>query len=95
MLKACMATRNLSNVKKGLITGTEFQLHKSHRTIFTGILHKVIDYTEYRLERYAAVVTDPQQKSMLADLIDKYRKGAVAIAWRGGTPVWLPVTKDV
>lgn len=83
-----MATRN----PKGL-TGehTDFVLHKSQRL---GEAAKgVIDFTEHRLVRFAAAVTDPQQKATLMMLITNYRNGDVAVAWTRGQPVWLPVTK--
>jgi uncharacterized protein (UPF0261 family) len=88
-----MATRNPGGTKVD-VEGTEFHLHKSQQSIFAGIMHKVIDYTEHRLLRYADKVKDPQQKATLKELITNYKKGLVAIAWRKGQPVWLPVTKD-
>ena len=94
MMKASMATRNPSNAKISVSESTDYQLHKSQLVIFAGILHKVIDYTEHRLMRYADAVKDPQQKATLVDLINKYRKGLVAVAWKRGMPLWLPVTKD-
>jgi len=94
MFKPNMATRNPVKTNVNVHNSTEFQLHKSHVPIFASIIDKVLDYTEYRLVRYAKQVQDPQQKAVLLDLIAKYRKGLVAVAWRGGMPIWLPVTKD-
>jgi hypothetical protein len=73
---------------------TEFQLHKSQHSILSGILNKVIDYTEHRLKKYIKHVKDPQQQAALKELLEKYKKGAVAIAWKAGRPVWIPITKD-
>jgi hypothetical protein len=88
-----MATRDPHNVDVSSEC-TEFQLHKSQHTVLVGLLHKVIDYTEHRLKKYVSMVTDPQQKAALQELLERYKKGLVAIAWKKGRPVWLPVTKD-
>jgi len=80
--------------KLSALNTTCYQLHKSQNAEFAGIMHKVIDFTEHKLMQYANSVEDPQQKSVLVDLIKKYRNGSVAIAWRAGTPLWLPVTKS-
>lgn len=87
-----MASKDTDNHK--FCAGTEYQMHKSQRACFTGVMYKIVDYTEHRLKRYAESVHDPQQRATLFGLLDRYRKGMVAIAWRGGLPVWLNVTKD-
>lgn len=74
---------------------TAYQLHKSQLSIFTGIMHKVIDFTEYKLKQYAQSIDDQQQKTTLIELIAKYKKGQVAVAWREGRPIWLAVTKEI
>jgi glycosylphosphatidylinositol transamidase (GPIT) subunit GPI8 len=93
-MRANMATRNLGNVNLTVIGEcTEFQLHVSQQSTSTKC-NNVIDYTEYRLNRYADKVTDAQQKRTINDLIENYRKGLIAVAWRAGFPQWLQVTKD-
>lgn len=87
-----MATRTPS--KGSLTDGTEFQLHKSQLMLFSGIMSKVIDFTEHKLLKCIDSVDDVQQKVVLKDLLDKYRKGTVAVSWRKGRPVQLPVTKE-
>lgn len=93
-MKAEMATRNPTDVEVAKSGQTGFVLHKSQQTIFTGILKKIVDYTEHRLLRYAADVSDPQQKLVLMAMINDYRKGLIAIAWRRGQPVYIRVTKN-
>lgn len=84
-----MATRNTAAVTGRPDKGTEFQLHSSS----SGMLN-VIDFTERKLIKYASKVTDLQQKMLLMALIEDYRRGRVAVAWRRGRPVHLPVTKE-
>lgn len=81
-----MATRNVAGLPGRNDSCTEYQLHKVQKG--------VIDYTEKRLIRFAAGTTDPTQKLTLCALIDDYRNGDVAIAWRSGRPVFVRVTKD-
>ena len=92
--RASMATRNPADVKGPLHSCTEFVMHKSQQAIFTGVLHKIVDYTEHRLLRYVDGVNDPQQKLVLTALIKDYKNGKVAVAWRRGQPVYVRVTKD-
>lgn len=87
-----MTTQNVDRDK--FCAGTDYQMHKSQRACFTGILHKIIDYTEHRLERYAKSIHDQQQRATLFGLLERYKKGMVAVAWRNGLPIWLNVTKD-
>jgi len=89
-----MTTRNLSNVKIDKISGTDFVLHKSQQSIFSGIQKKIIDYTEHRLIWYADNVKDPQQKLVLMAVISDYKAGLIAVSWRSGTPCYLRVIKD-
>lgn len=88
-----MATRNpkLPGRKPGE-SCTEFQLHKSQLPYFN--LKSIFDYTEYRLIRYIEEVEDDQQEITLKKLLDDYKHGKVAIAWKGGKPSWLNVTRE-
>jgi hypothetical protein len=81
-----MATRNVANVPGRPDACTEFQLYAGCKD--------VIDYTERRLVRYAGKAADPMQKLTLCAMIDDYRDGRIAIAWRGGRPVFVKVTKE-
>lgn len=92
-MKTAMATRNPTNVKGLLTTQTDFVLHKVHRLELEE-QKNVVDYTEYRLLRYAAAVKDAQQRQQLYVLISDYRAGLVAIAWAKGQPVYVKVTKE-
>lgn len=88
-----MATRSPQGLsKKPGEACTEFQLHKSQ--ILTADRRNLFDYTEFRLRRYISQLTDDQQKTTLSDILVKYRKGLVAIAWKGGKPIWISVTKE-
>ena len=72
---------------------TEFQLHKSQRTIFQGILKKIFDYSEYRLIRYIDATNDAQQKLILVALLHDYIDGNIVVAWKRGQLVWIKVVK--
>lgn len=93
-MKTAMATRNPADVKFERDGCTNFVLHKSQQTIFAGIQKKIVDYTEHRLLRYAASVSDPQQGLVLMAMISDYRRGLIAISWRRGVPVYLRITKN-
>lgn len=82
-----MATRNASGLPGRPEKSTEFQLHKGNSS-------EVIDYTERRLLRYAVKTNDPQQRMILLTMVDDYRQGHIAIAWRRGQPVYVKVTKE-
>lgn len=88
-----MATRNTQGPgrKPGEVC-TDFQLHKSQ--ILTSDKRNLFDYTEFRLKKYILQVRDEQQKMTLEDILVKYMKGLVAVAWKGGKPVWISVTKE-
>ncbi len=89
-----MATRNPADVRDGKDGCTDFVLHKSQQNIFHGIQKKIVDYTEHRLLRYASNVSDQQQKFVLMALINDYRMGLIAIAWKRGYPIYLRVQKE-
>jgi hypothetical protein len=88
-----MAGRN-AKINKNPIIGTDFQLHKTQLDKFSGIQHKIIDFTEHRLKKYISITHNEEQKDVLNDLLNKYVKGHVAISWKAGIPHWLKVIKD-
>ncbi len=66
---------------------TEFQ-------VFAGSQHPdVIDFTERKLLQYADRVQDAQQRSMILAVIEDYRRGSIAVAWSGGRPIHIKVTR--
>ena len=69
---------------------TEYQLHKSQIT--SGIERNIFDYTEYRFLKYMETF-DKERQLILLNVLASYRKGAIAIAWKSGTPVWISVNK--
>lgn len=88
-----MATRSPQGpAKKPGEACTDFQMHKSQ--ILAADKRNLFDYSEFRLRRYISQLTDDQQKTTLSDILVKYRKGLVAIAWKGGKPIWISVTKE-
>lgn len=88
-----MATRNIQGPgRKPGEACTDFQLHKSQILGSSG--KNLFDYTEFRLNKYIQHITDEQQKLTLTDILAQYRKGLVAVAWKGGRPVWITVTKE-
>jgi len=83
-----MATRNAANLPERKERCTEFQLH-------SGVCDRnVVDFTERKLIRFASKTHDSQQKLVLMAMIEDYRKGNIAIAWRRGQPVWIKVTRE-
>lgn len=76
--------------KRSTKPDTEFQVHVSRQAIFDGIREKLYDFVEYRLLRLA-VNSHPMQKLEIMALIQDYRNGKVAVAWRDGRPVWIPL----
>ena len=71
---------------------TDFQLHKSQ--IPGSDKRNLFDYTEFRLKKYITQVSDEQQKTTLTEILEQYRKGRVAVAWKAGKPVWITITKE-
>jgi hypothetical protein len=84
-----MATRNVADTPGRPERSTEFQLH-----IGKGSGRNVIDFTEHKLIRYASKIKDPQQKMVLMALIEDYRNGVVAVAWRRGQPLPMRITRE-
>lgn len=88
------ATKMPKKTKMKLEESTDFQLHKSQLTIFSGILQMVFDYTEYKLRKHIDIVKDEHQKLTLKQLLKDYITGNVAVAWKKGQPIWIKVSKD-
>lgn len=84
-----MATRNASDVPGRPEKCTEFQLH-----VKSVPSSNVIDFTERKLLIYVSNAKDQQQRAVLLALIEDYRNGHVAVAWRRGLPVPLRITKE-
>lgn len=84
-----MATRNTTGLPNRPERGTEFQLYAGRDGN-----RNIVDFTEHKLLKCAAKATDPQQKFTLATMIDDYRRGIIAVAWRRGNPVFITVTRD-
>lgn len=87
-----MATRSSAAGWKIGERSTEFQMHKSQLTVSN--VKKVLDYTEHRLRAFVQKISDSQQRETILNVITKYCKGEVAVAWKAGKPVWINVTKD-
>jgi hypothetical protein len=92
-MNIAMSTKIPKNAKVKPGESTEFQLHKSQQTVFSGILYKVFDFTEYRLKKYIKGTDDTQQKLTLVTLLKDYISGHVAVAWKKGHPIWIKVSK--
>ena len=92
-LEKCMSTRNpqIPGRKPGDAC-TEFQLHKSQ--INNSGKRNLFDYTEFRLKLYITQINDEQQKLTLQEILNSYKKGLVAVAWKSGKPVWINVIKE-
>jgi hypothetical protein len=86
-MRTAMATRNAAGLPGRPDRCTEFQLHGEKNG------RNVVDFTEQKLLRYAAKATDPQQKLVLLAMLNDYREGHIAVAWRHGQPLYVKVTK--
>lgn len=71
---------------------TEFQLHKSQLNTLES--RNLIDYTEARLLKYIEQLKDKRQMVTIRTILEDYKKGFVAIAWKSGRPSWITVTKE-
>ena len=83
-----MATRNAANLPERKERCTEFQLHGGNA------FRNVVDFTEKKLLKYASKTSDQQQKLVLMAMIDDYKKGNIAVAWRRGQPVYVHISKE-
>lgn len=88
-----MATRNPSRMKVLSKKKTEFQLHTNHTSLFDGIRHKIFDFTEYKLARYANGMLDHRVKLEYMSLLSDYINGHIVVAWQQGVPVYIKITK--
>lgn len=88
-----MATRNPTNVGVSRDDCTEFQMHKTQHPQFDEARKKLIDFTEHKLIRFLDKTKDAQQRAVLVGVIDRYRKGDVAVAWKKGHPIYVETTK--
>lgn len=94
-MKVHMATRNTTdNIKVDKTYCTEFVLHKKFQSIYDNIKRKIIDFTEHKLVNYMSKVKNPQQLKLLQTLIVDYAAGQVVVAWKGGQPVYIKVSKS-
>ena len=89
-----MSTRNPQKApgRKPGEACTEFHLHKSQFSETDK--SDVFDYTDHRLTNYISSIKDESQRHTLLEILETYRKGLVAVAWKSGKPVWVKVTKE-
>jgi hypothetical protein len=55
---------------------------------------KIIDFTEYKLNKFAKNISDKQQRNALNELLKKYKEGIIAVGWHRGNPTWAPLRRD-
>lgn len=90
-LETSMATRSpQAPGRKPGESSTEFQLHKSIMCADKNVL----DYTSFRLRRYAESVTDISQRMTLENIVVSYEKGIVAVAWKCGKPIYMNIVHE-
>lgn len=82
-----MATRNVAGMPERPATSTEFQMYARSGS------KNVLDFTEQKLMRYALKTKDPQQKLVLMTMLEDYKAGLIAVAWRRGAAVYFRMTK--
>lgn len=75
---------------------TEFQLHISQFQSYRHDRRVLQDFTEAKLIRYLDEVSyDPEKKMLVTAILEDYRAGRVAIAWKHGEPVYVRMTKTL
>ena len=72
---------------------TEFQLHISQYQSYPANKGVLRDFSEARLVDYLNNTCDPERKILISAILDDYRQGKIAIAWRNGEPVYIRMTK--
>ena len=92
-MNAAMATRNLAEQDIKAEECTEFQLHTSQYATYDGLRHKVYDFAEHRLLDLAHRSRNRLRRDFLFDLIERYRRGDVAIGWLRGEPKFVQTTR--
>lgn len=84
-----MATRNAANLPRRTEKCTDFQLHSGR-----GLEGNIIDFTEHKLLKYASKTSDAQQRLFLIAMVDDYKNGHIAVAWKCGRPTYIRVTRE-
>ena len=75
---------------------TEFQLHVSQFQSYHTSRKVLRDFSEEKLKRYLQEVSyDPEKKMLVSTILEDYKSGKVAIAWRRGEPVYVRMTKTI
>lgn len=92
MLPNSMATRFPTQGTSDAVTA--YQLHKSMHPQFAEAKKKLVDFTEHKLMRHLSTIEDEQQRSIVIELINRYRKGTIAVAWKKGRPLYVDLTKE-
>ena len=82
-----MATRDPTGVSHPTLgKHTEFQLHVGGRGTF--------DLTLARLRRLVTWTFSSDERQQLESVLKRYLAGNIAVAWRDGQPIWIPVTRE-
>lgn len=68
---------------------TEFQLYKNAGELQA----KIFDFTEFKLMNLVKITTDNKKRLITMDVLNDYRNGKIAVAWRSGQPVWVVVVR--
>lgn len=71
---------------------TEFTMHVSQRVLYRS--NSLFDFNEFKLRTYAENHKDPSISAEIFKLIELYKSGLVAIAWRDGEPIYVKITRD-
>lgn len=67
-------------------------MHISQRV--SGRSNSLFDFNEQKLKHYAEEQPDSHLRDEVYKLIDLYKVGAIAIAWRAGEPIYIKITRD-
>lgn len=75
---------------------TEFQLHISQFQTFHANRRTLRDFTEAKLLRYLEEISwDPDKKQLVTSVLNDYKLGRVAIAWKRGEPIYVRITNAI
>ena len=76
-------------------SSTKIQLHVAHSSeIPSEAKHKVIDFSEKKLQRLLKSLYSAEKRSQVADLLQKYIAGNAAVGWSAGSPIFIDIAKD-
>lgn len=89
-----MSTRKRKANDIAIASSTEYQLHKS-QLFPTIIARNLVDFTTIKLMSCINNSENEDDKIVLKKVLQDYKKGKIAVAWKAGLPIWINVTNEL